>query len=58
VILWGARDEPGFRPQEMARWQRYLVWHELEVLDDASHFVQEDRPDRMADAIHRLAAVT
>jgi haloalkane dehalogenase len=58
VILWGARDEPGFRPQEMARWQRYLVRHELEILDDASHFVQEDRPDRVADAIRRLAAVT
>jgi haloalkane dehalogenase len=50
-ILWGRRDEPGFRPQEMARWQRYLKRHDVETLDDASHFVQEDRPDRVVAAI-------
>jgi haloalkane dehalogenase len=50
-ILWGTKDEPGFRPKEMARWQRYLTRHEVETLDDASHYVQEDRPDRVAAAI-------
>jgi haloalkane dehalogenase len=53
-ILWGARDEPGFRPVEMQRWQRHLPAHETEVLDDASHFVQEDRPDRVIFAICRV----
>jgi haloalkane dehalogenase len=31
-ILWGGRDEPGFRPIEMRRWQRHLPLHETEVL--------------------------
>jgi haloalkane dehalogenase len=53
-ILWGQRDEPGFRPIEMRRWQRHLPLHETEVLEDASHFVQEDRPDRLIAAICRI----
>ncbi len=53
-ILWGRRDGPGFRPAEMRRWQRHLPLHETEVLDDAAHFVQEDRPDRVVAAIRRV----
>lgn len=52
-IIWGKNDEPGFRPVEMQRWQRYFKNHETETLDDASHFVQEDRPDRVIAAIRR-----
>jgi haloalkane dehalogenase len=55
-ILWGMKDEPGFRPQEMAKWRAYLKRHEVETLDDASHYVQEDRPDRVADAIRHFAS--
>jgi haloalkane dehalogenase len=53
-ILWGKKDEPGFRPVEMKRWQKHLKAHETEILDDASHFVQEDRPDRVVAAIRRV----
>jgi len=53
-ILWGRRDEPGFRSVEMMRWQKHLQSHETEVLDDASHFIQEDRPDRVIASIIRL----
>jgi haloalkane dehalogenase len=53
-IVWGARDEPGFRPAERNRWESHLPLHETEVLEDASHFVQEDRPDRVAEAIRRV----
>lgn len=53
-IVWGARDEPGFRPIEMQRWQSHLPLHHTEVLDDASHYVQEDRPDCVAAAIRRV----
>jgi len=52
-ILWGKQDEPGFRPAEMRRWQSHLKNHETETLEDASHFVQEDRPDRVAAQIRR-----
>jgi haloalkane dehalogenase len=54
-ILWGAKDEPGFRLQERVKWQRYLKRHEVEILNDASHFVQEDRPDRVAAAIRQVS---
>jgi haloalkane dehalogenase len=57
-ILWGARDSDGFPLELMARWQGYLKAHETEVLEDASHFVQEDRPDRVVASIRRLIART
>jgi haloalkane dehalogenase len=57
-ILWGRRDEPGFRPVEMHRWQQHFPLHETEALDDAAHFVQEDRPDRLISAIRRILART
>ncbi|MBB6669534.1 alpha/beta fold hydrolase [Cohnella nanjingensis] len=50
-ILWGAKDSAGFPVAEMQRWQRYLPQNETELLEDASHYVQEDRPDRVAAAI-------
>ncbi|MCZ8521637.1 MULTISPECIES: alpha/beta fold hydrolase [Paenibacillus] len=53
-ILWGTKDSAGFPLEEMAKWQSYLQNHESEVLDDASHYVQEDRPDRVAAAIRRI----
>jgi haloalkane dehalogenase len=53
-ILWGKQDVPGFPLSEMERWQRYLRKTETEVLDDAGHSVQEDRPDRVSAAIRRV----
>lgn len=53
-ILWGANDGDGFPLELMKRWQGYLKTNETEVLDDAAHFVQEDRPDRVAASIRRV----
>jgi haloalkane dehalogenase len=53
-ILWGAQDRAGFPLELMERWRGYLVANETEVLDDASHFVQEDRPDRVSASIRRV----
>ncbi|AJY74163.1 alpha/beta fold hydrolase [Paenibacillus beijingensis] len=53
-ILWGTKDSAGFPPEQMAKWQRYLPMSETEILDDASHYVQEDRPDRVAASIRRV----
>jgi haloalkane dehalogenase len=55
-ILWGTHDDPGFPQKEMAKWQRYLHTHETETLEDASHSVQEDRPDRVVASIRRVLA--
>ncbi|WP_261304315.1 alpha/beta fold hydrolase [Paenibacillus andongensis] len=53
-ILWGTKDSAGFPQDEMAKWQRHLPLNETEILDDASHYVQEDRPDRVAASIRRV----
>ena len=53
-ILWGNYDDPGFGPKEMKKWQEVLKMHETETLEDASHSVQEDRPDRVAAMIRRV----
>ncbi|HZG18324.1 MAG TPA: alpha/beta fold hydrolase [Candidatus Bathyarchaeia archaeon] len=53
-ILWGTKDSAGFPLEEMRKWQKYLPLHETEILDDASHYVQEDRPDRVTAAIRRI----
>lgn len=53
-ILWGTKDSAGFPPEAMAKWQGILPLNETEVLDDASHYVQEDRPDRVAAAIRSV----
>ena len=52
-ILWGTKDR-GFPPADVAKWQAYLKQQETELLGDASHFVQEDRPDRVAASIRRV----
>jgi haloalkane dehalogenase len=53
-ILWGTHDDPGFPAKEMAKWQRVLHRQETETLADASHSVQEDRPDRVVASIRRV----
>lgn len=53
-ILWGTHDDPGFPLAVMVRWQGYLKLHETETLDDASHSVQEDRPDRVVASVRRV----
>ena len=53
-ILWGAQDQAGFPLELMDRWRGYLKANDTEVLGDASHFVQEDRPDRVIASIRRV----
>ena len=53
-IVWGTHDDPGFPLKEVIKWQGYLKMHETETLDNASHSVQEDRPDRVVASIRRV----
>jgi haloalkane dehalogenase len=53
-ILWGTKDSAGFSLEALEKWQKYFSMNETEVLSDASHFVQEDRPDRVAVSIRRV----
>jgi pimeloyl-ACP methyl ester carboxylesterase len=41
-LLWGTKDSAGFPLEQMAKWQRNLPLNETEILEDASHYVQED----------------
>ena len=56
-IVWGVRDP-------LLTWRRYGVQAQLAAgLDDATllpgkHFVQEDCPEDVADAVQRLATAT
>jgi|SRR5580658_244390 haloalkane dehalogenase len=57
-ILWGTHDDPGFATKEMVKWQRMLPNQETETLEDASHSVPEDRPDRVAESIQEILVRT
>lgn len=52
-ILWGTKDG-GFPQEVLEKWQSYLTMNETEPLDDVSHYVQEDRPDRVVAAIRSV----
>lgn len=54
-FVWGMRD-PLFRnPGIMQRWLRHFPDAPVTRLEDAGHFLQEDRPDAIAEAVLRLA---
>jgi haloalkane dehalogenase len=49
LIVWGARDF-AFREEARGRFEQAFPNHRTIVYDDASHFLQEDVGDRIADA--------
>ena len=51
LLVWGMKD-PGFGSRKVIeRWQRSFPAAEVVVLADASHYIQEDAPDQIADAV-------
>jgi len=53
LLLWGMRD-PVFQPVFLDQWRELFPHAEVAALEDASHFVVEDRPDAVIDAIRRF----
>ena len=53
LLLWGMRD-PFFGPTYLARWREALPRAVVVELPDAGHFVQEEAPDALADAVLRF----
>jgi cis-3-alkyl-4-acyloxetan-2-one decarboxylase len=53
LLLWGMRD-PVFQPVFLDQWRELFPHAEVAALGDASHFVVEDRPDAVIDAIRRF----
>ena len=55
-LVWGMQDRGFGKESVIARWHKALGNVPTTRLDDAGHFLQEDRPDVIAEAIKRLAA--
>jgi haloalkane dehalogenase len=50
LLLWGARD-PVFRSQERERFEKLFPLHKTIMLENASHYIQEDAPEQIVLAI-------
>lgn len=57
LIVWGMQDI-AFRPKELARWRAAYPDAEVVELADVGHFVQEEAPVRLREAVDRFLAVT
>jgi haloalkane dehalogenase len=55
-MVWGMKDRGFGKESVIARWHQALDEVPTAWLDDASHFLQEDRPDVIAATVKRLAA--
>jgi haloalkane dehalogenase len=55
-MVWGMKDRGFGKESVIARWHQALGDVPTQRLDDANHFLQEDRPEQIADAIKRLVA--
>jgi cis-3-alkyl-4-acyloxetan-2-one decarboxylase len=53
LLVWGMRD-PVFQPVFLDQWRELFPAAETVEVEDASHFVVEDRPDAVTDAIKRF----
>jgi cis-3-alkyl-4-acyloxetan-2-one decarboxylase len=53
LLVWGMRD-PVFQPVFLDQWRELFPEAEIAELEDASHFVVEDRPDAVIAAIERF----
>lgn len=58
AIIWGA-DDPVLRPERLLpgfTQDLRIRPDDVHVLDHASHFLQEDRPDDIADLVRRIVS--
>lgn len=53
-FVWGMKDPLFRKPEYLQRWRKHFPAAPIEELEDAGHFLQEDRPDRVAAAVLRL----
>lgn len=50
TLLWGMRD-PVFQPMFLEQWREWFPNARVVELEDASHFVPEDRPDALIEVL-------
>lgn len=56
LLVWGMLDV-AFRAEERARFEKIFPGHELVLLDEANHFIQEDAPELIARGIDEWAGL-
>jgi pimeloyl-ACP methyl ester carboxylesterase len=54
LLVWGMRDRV-FQPMFLEQWREMLPAAQVVELHDAGHFLVEDRPDAITEAIHGFA---
>ena len=57
LFVWGMKDI-AFRPKELAKWRAAFPDAEVVALEDVGHFVQEEAPDRLWEAVDRFLSST
>lgn len=57
-LVWGMRDLALGRRKYLERWRAHFPEAGVDEVEDASHYLQEDRPDRMAGAARRVLAAS
>lgn len=55
-LVWGMRDPALGREKYVARWLGHFPRASVDRVADAAHYLPEDRPDRLADAVRRVLA--
>ena len=51
ALVWAMKDPAFGKPRYLDRWRTIFPQAQVETLDNASHYLQEDRPDRIVEAI-------
>lgn len=54
-LVWGTRDPALGREAVLRRWTEIFPDARVDRVDDAGHYLQEDRPERLAAGIRRVA---
>lgn len=55
AMVWAMKDPAFGKPRYLDRWRTIFPQAQVETLDDASHYLQEDRPDRIIEAVQGVA---
>lgn len=55
-LAWGTRDPALGRESQLERWRERFPAAGVDRIDDAGHYLQEDRPGRVAAAVRRCLA--
>lgn len=57
LFVWGMKDK-AFRPKELARWESAFPQSTVVRLEDVGHYVPEEAPDRLNEAMDRFFSET